>query len=69
MTGPRSAYFERTIALDQRKSGEACYYFHCFFKFSSSLGQADMFSLAGYSDMKSKLVTSLRYDDNDPSLH
>ena len=39
------------------------------FKFSPSLGQSDMFSLAGYSDMKSKLVTSLRYDDNDPSLH
>ena len=51
------------------KSGEACYYFHCFFKFSSSVGQSDMFSLAGYSDMKSKLVTSLRHDDNDPSLH
>ena len=60
MTGPRSAYFERTIALDQRKSGEACYYFHCFFKFSPSLGQSDMFSLAEYSDMTSKLVTSLR---------
>ena len=50
------------------KSGEACYYFHCFFKFSPSLGQSDMFSLAGYSDMKSKLVRSLRYDDNEPSL-
>lgn len=50
------------------KSGEACYYFHCIFKFSSSLGQSDTFSLAGYSDMKSKLVTSLRYDDNEPSL-
>jgi hypothetical protein len=42
------------------KSGEACYYFHCIFKFASSLGQSDMFSLAGYSDMKSKLVASLR---------
>ena len=69
MTGPRAVYFDRTIAFDQRKSGEACYYFHCIFKFSPSLGQSDMFSLAGYSDMKSKLVTSLRYDDNDPSLH
>ena len=69
MTGPRSAYIEHTIASDQRKSGEAHEYVHCFFKFSSSLGQSDMFSLAGYSDMKSKLVTSLRYDDNDPSLH
>lgn len=38
------------------KSGEACYYFHCIFKFAPSLGQSDMFSLAGYSDMKSKLV-------------
>ena len=42
------------------KSGEICYYFHCFFKFPPSLGQSDMFSLAGYRDMKSKLVTSLR---------
>jgi len=42
------------------KSGEICYYFHCFFKFSPSLGQSDMFSLAEYSNMKSKLVTSLR---------
>jgi hypothetical protein len=50
------------------KSGEACYYFHCIFKFASSLGQSDTFSLAGYSYMKSKLVTSLRYDDNEPSL-
>jgi hypothetical protein len=30
------------------------------FKFASSRGQPDTFSLAGYSDMKSKLVTSLR---------
>ena len=42
------------------KSGEACYDFYCIFRFASSLGQSDMFSLAGYSDMKSKLVTSLR---------
>ena len=60
MTGPRAVYFERTIAFDQRKSGEACYYFHCFSKFSPSLGESDMFSLADYSYMKSKLVTSLR---------
>jgi hypothetical protein len=25
------------------KSGEACYYFHCIFKFASSLGQSDTF--------------------------
>jgi hypothetical protein len=30
------------------------------FQISPSLGQSDMFSLAVYSDMKSKLVTSLR---------
>jgi len=48
------------LATTPAKSGEACYYFHCFFKFSPSLGQSDMFSLAEYSDMKSKLVTSLR---------
>jgi hypothetical protein len=42
------------------KSCEACYYIHCIFKFASSLGQSDTFLLAGYSDMKSKLVTSLR---------
>ena len=42
------------------KSGEACYYIHCIFKFASSRGKPDTFSLAGYSDMKSKLVTSLR---------
>jgi hypothetical protein len=38
------------------------------FQISPSLGQFDMFSLAGYSDMKSKLVTSLCYDDDKPSL-
>jgi ubiquinone/menaquinone biosynthesis C-methylase UbiE len=42
------------------QSGEICYYFHGIFKFASSLGRFDTFSLAGYSDMKSKLVTSLR---------
>jgi hypothetical protein len=50
------------------KSGEACHHFHCIFKFASSLGQSDVISSAGYSEMKSKPVTFLRYDDNDPSL-
>ena len=106
MTGPRAAYFERTIALKEpntlartsaRKQGKAqygeshvksardglvvasCALTFCrpavsgdlkewrnllllslLFQISPSLGQSDMFSLAGYSDMKSKLVTSLR---------
>ena len=31
-------------------SGKACYYVHCTFKFVSSLGQFDTFSLAEYSE-------------------
>jgi hypothetical protein len=31
------------------KCGEACYCFHCIFKFVSSQGQPDTFSLAGYA--------------------
>jgi hypothetical protein len=32
------------------KSGEACYYVNCIFKFASSLGQFDTFSLAEYRE-------------------
>jgi hypothetical protein len=39
------------------------------FKFASSRRQPDTFSLARYSDMKSKLVNIPPLDDNDPSLH
>jgi hypothetical protein len=80
--GPRSAYSSARLrwmngterrdqcraAIRISKSGEICHYFHCIFKFASSLGQSDTFSLAGYSDMKSKLVTFLRYDNKEPSL-
>jgi hypothetical protein len=51
------------------KSGEACYDFYCIFRFASSLGQSDMFSLAGYSDMKIETGNIPPLDDNDPSLH
>jgi hypothetical protein len=38
------------------------------FKFASRLGYSDVFSSAGYSEMKSKLIRFLRYDDNGTSL-
>ena len=50
------------------KSGEACYYFHCIFKFASSLGQSHVFSFAGWrNEIEAGNISPL--DDNDPSLH